>query len=152
MSKQYLSAVIEEDVVIGQHTSVWYFAHIAEGARIGVSCNIGERVYIGKGVIIGDNVRIGNGANIYEGTIIRNNVFIGNNTSFTNVRKPQAGRKGKLLDTIVEDGVSIGAGAVVVGGVKIGRGAIVADGAVVVGHIPEGAWANGNPARIKIKE
>lgn len=151
MNKQYLSAIIEEDAIIGEHTSVWYFAHISEGVRIGVSCSIGERSYIGRGVIIGDNVRIGNGVNIYPGAIIKNGVFIGNNTSFTNVRKPLVGKKGKILDTIVEDGVSIGANATIVGGVKIGKGAVVADGAVVVGHVPDGAWANGNPARVKTK-
>lgn len=150
--KQYLSAVIEENVMIGTHTNIWYFAHISEGARLGVSCNIGERVYIGKEVIIGDNVRVGNGTNIYPGVIIKNNVFIGNNVSFTNVRKPHVGTKGKLLDTIVEEGASIGAGAVIVGGIKIGRGAIVADGTVVVGHVPDGAWINGNPGRVKQKD
>lgn len=149
---QFLSAVIEENVILGDGTKVWYFAHICQDVRIGTDCNIGERSYIGRGVIMGDNVRVGNGVNIYPGAIIKSGVFIGNNSSFTNVRKPQVGKKGKQLDTIVEENASIGANATIVGGVKIGKGAIIADGAVVVGHIPDGAWANGNPAKIKTKQ
>ena len=151
MNSYPVSAIIEKNAISGNDTIAWYFSHICEGARVGDNCSIGEKSYIGKGVLIGDNVRIGNNVNIYEGAIIKNNVFVGNNTAFTNVRKPIAGKKGKKLDTIIEDDVSIGANCTIVGGIKIGRGAIIADGAVVVSNVPDGAWANGNPAKIKIR-
>ena len=146
-----VSAIIEENVSFGDGSFVWYFAHICTGARLGRSVNIGEKSYIGAGVIIGDNVKVGNNVNIYPGAIIKDNVFIGNNVSFTNVRKPNVLKKGKPLDTIIEEGVSIGANSTIVGGVKIEKDAIIADGAVVVGNVPSGAWVNGNPGRIKIR-
>lgn len=149
--RQFLSAIIEENVSIGDGTKVWYYSHICTKVKMGRDCVIGERTYIGEGVILGDNVKVGNGVNIYSGTVIKDGVFIGNNTSFTNVRKPMARKVGKRLDTIVEEGASIGANSTIVGGVKIGKNAIVADGAVVVGNVPDNAWANGNPAKVKIR-
>lgn len=146
-----VSAIIEEDVSIGDGSMIWYFAHLMEGVKLGLNCSIGEKTFLGKGVIIGDDVRIGNSVNIYDGAIIKNRVFIGNNTSFTNVRTPRIGKPSKFLDTIVEDDVSIGANATIVAGVKLGKGCVIADGAVVVGNIPPMSFAHGNPARIKIR-
>ena len=54
---------------------------------------------------------------------------------------------------IVEDGVLIGANAVVIEGVHIGEGAVVAAGAVVIEDVPAGAVVAGSPARIvKMKD
>ena len=54
---------------------------------------------------------------------------------------------------IVEDGVLIGANAVVIEGVHIGAGAVVAAGAVVIEDVPAGAVVAGSPARIvKMKD
>ena len=144
-----VSAVIEEDVQIGKGSFVWYFSHVMSGAKIGQDCTIGEKVFIGKDVIIGDRVKIGNGASICEGAIIKDDVFVGMNAVFTNVRKPVAFRKAeKYLDTIIEERSSIGANATVVGGVRVGKGSMIADGAVVIGNLPDGILAAGNPARI----
>lgn len=49
---------------------------------------------------------------------------------------------------IVEDGVLIGANAVVIEGCRIGRDAVVAAGAVVVEDVPAGTVVAGCPARI----
>lgn len=48
----------------------------------------------------------------------------------------------------LEDGVSVGALAIVLGGVRIGRSARIGAGAVVLTDLPEGAVAVGNPARV----
>lgn len=144
-----VSSIIEKDVIIGEGSFVWYFSHIMEKARIGAFCSIGEKSFIGKKVLIGDNVKIGNNVNIYEGTIIKDNVFIGNGVSFTNVRQPKVGTKGKILDTIVDELASIGANATIVGGIKIGKGAVIADGSVVIGDVAPGTFVAGNPARRK---
>ena len=54
---------------------------------------------------------------------------------------------------IVEDGVLIGANAVVIEGVHIGKNAVVAAGAVVIEDVPENAVVAGSPARIiKMKD
>ena len=54
---------------------------------------------------------------------------------------------------VVEDGVLVGANAVVIEGVRVGRGAVVAAGAVVIQDVPENAVVAGCPARvIKMKD
>ncbi|WP_279380546.1 DapH/DapD/GlmU-related protein, partial [Oscillibacter sp. CU971] len=52
-----------------------------------------------------------------------------------------------------EDGVLVGANAVVIEGVRIGKNAVVAAGAVVIEDVPENAVVAGSPARvIKMKD
>ena len=54
---------------------------------------------------------------------------------------------------IVEDGVLVGANAVVIEGVHIGKNAVVAAGAVVIEDVPDNAVVAGSPARIiKMKD
>jgi acetyltransferase-like isoleucine patch superfamily enzyme len=52
----------------------------------------------------------------------------------------------ELLETIVDDGASIGSGAVILGGVHIGAGALVGAGAVVTRDVAPGATVAGSPA------
>lgn len=54
----------------------------------------------------------------------------------------------EMPETVVEDAVWIGHGAVVLAGTTIGRGAIVAAGAAVAHHVPAYAVVGGVPARI----
>ena len=60
----------------------------------------------------------------------------------------------QAVNTIVnEDGVLVGANAVVIEGVRIGAGAVVAAGAVVTENVPPNAVVAGTPARIiKMKD
>jgi len=54
---------------------------------------------------------------------------------------------------IVEDGVLVGANAVVIEGVHVGKNAVVAAGAVVIEDVPENAVVAGCPARVvKMKD
>ena len=50
------------------------------------------------------------------------------------------------MQTIVEEGASIGAGAVILPGVTIGRGAIIGAGATVVSDVPAGVTVVGTKA------
>jgi acetyltransferase-like isoleucine patch superfamily enzyme len=52
-----------------------------------------------------------------------------------------------LERTAVEDGASLGSGAIILGGVRIGAGALVGAGAVVTHDVPPGATVVGSPAR-----
>jgi dTDP-4-dehydrorhamnose 3,5-epimerase-like enzyme len=54
----------------------------------------------------------------------------------------------KFLETIIEAGASIGAGAVILPGLTVGQGAMVGAGATVTRSVPPRAVVVGNPARI----
>ena len=48
----------------------------------------------------------------------------------------------------IQDGVSVGVGAIILGGIEIGEGAVVGAGSVVVKNVPENTIVVGNPARV----
>lgn len=142
------TADIAENAHIGAGTRVWQFVIILGEAQIGRDCNICAHVLIEGDVVIGNNVTIKPGVQIWDGMRIGNDVFIGPNVTFSNDRLPRSGNRAfKLESTILEDGCSVGAGAVVLPGVTVGRCAMVGAGAVVTRDVPANAVVIGNPAR-----
>ena len=135
---------------IGEGTRIWQFAVVLEGARIGRDCNICAHAFIENNVEIGDNVTIKCGVQLWDGLRVGNDVFIGPNATFCNDRYPRSGVRDSrrtLLNTIIEDGVSIGAGSVILPGITIGRNAMIGAGAVVTKDVPPDTTVVGNPAR-----
>lgn len=133
---------------IGGGTSVWQFVVILAGARIGSECNINAHVFIENDVVVGDRVTIKNGVQLWDGLRVGNDVFIGPNATFTNDRYPRSKKyPPEFLQTFVEDGASIGAGAVILPGLTIGAGAMVAAGAVVTKDVAPQSLVLGNPAK-----
>jgi len=57
----------------------------------------------------------------------------------------------KFLETIIEDGASIGAGSIVMGGVTIGKNSMIGAGSLVTKNVPADQLWYGNPAKF-IKE
>jgi len=144
------TAIIEENVFIGEGTRIWHFVHIRRGARIGKNCNIGKGVYIDEGVVIGNNVKIQNFVSVYRGVTIEDDAFIGPHATFTNDLYPRSfNRDWKVIPTLVKRGASIGANATIVCGVMIGEYAMVAAGAVVTKDVPPHGLVMGNPARLR---
>lgn len=134
---------------VGEGTRIWAFAHVLPGAQIGRDCNICDHVFIENDVIVGDRVTIKNGVQLWDGVRLADDVFVGPNATFTNDRFPRSKQyPARFLETRIERGASIGAGAVILPGIVIGAGAMVGAGAVVTRTVPPNAIVVGNPARI----
>lgn len=145
------TAVVEDGAVLGEGVRVWHHAHVRAGARLGAGTGVGKNAYIGRDVRIGRGCKIQNNVNVYEGVTLEDHVFCGPSMTFTNLSSPlpraAIGRRAQLQQTLVREGASLGAGAVIVCGVEIGRFAFVAAGAIVVRDVRPFELVAGNPAR-----
>lgn len=134
---------------IGEGTSVWQYVVILQRARIGRDCNINAHCFIENDVVLGDRVTVKCGVYLWDGLRIADDVFIGPNATFTNDRLPRSKHyPDSFAETVIEQGASIGAAAVILPGLTIGSGAMVGAGAVVTRDVPPRALVVGNPARI----
>jgi UDP-2-acetamido-3-amino-2,3-dideoxy-glucuronate N-acetyltransferase len=123
---------------------------VQEGAVCGTDVVIGAFCFVARGARIGAGTRIQSHTSVWDGVELGEDVFVGPAVTFTNVRRPRVRypRGGKWDRTIVEDGASLGARAVLVAPVRVGTGAMVGAGAVVTRDVPAHAVVVGNPARI----
>ncbi|MCE1242621.1 serine O-acetyltransferase [Oryzomicrobium sp.] len=114
-----------------------HLARFFTGIEIHPGATIGRRFFIdhGMGVVIGETALIGDDVTLYHGVTL-------GGTSWN---------KGKRHPTL-EDGVVVGAGAMILGPITIGAGAKVGSNAVVVKEVPAGGTAVGNPARLVLRE
>lgn len=152
------TAILEDDVSIGQNTKIWHFAHIRRGTKIGQNCIIGKAVFIDFDSQIGNNVKIQNHAILYHQAIIADGVFVGPNVCFTNDKRPRAINPDGTLKSADDWGVStieVGQGAAIGGhcvltpGVKLGAWSMVGAGSVVTKAVPPFALVYGNPAKVR---
>jgi len=143
------TAIVEDDVQIGDETKVWHWVHVVKGAVIGKSCVLGQNVFVGGKAVLGDNVRVQNNVSIYDEVILGDDVFCGPSMVFTNVINPRShvNRKDQYLKTVVKKGASIGANATIICGNDIGSYAFIGAGAVVTKPIPDYALVVGNPGK-----
>lgn len=134
---------------IGARTRIWQYVVIMPDAKIGNDVNICSHCLIENNVVLGDRVTIKSGVQIWDGLHIGNDVFVGPNVTFTNDRFPRSKiYPEEFLETRIENGVSIGGGAVILPGVVLGASSMVGAGAVVTKSVPPYAIVIGNPARI----
>lgn len=134
---------------IGAGTRIWQFVVVLAGAKIGQDNNICSHCLIENDVVIGDRVTVKSGVQLWDGLRVGDDVFIGPNASFANDRFPRSKKTPEtFLQTVVDAGASIGAGATILPGITIGRNAMVAAGAVVTRSVPPNAIVVGNPAKI----
>lgn len=142
----HLADVACED--IGPGTKVWQYVVVLPKAKIGADCNICAHVLIENDVVVGDRVTVKSGVQLWDGLRVGDDVFIGPNATFTNDLFPRSKKyPEKYLQTVIEVGASIGAGAVILPGITIGAGALVAAGAVVTKNVAPKSLVRGNPAR-----
>lgn len=112
-------------------------ARTVTGVEIHPGAKIGRRVFIdhGMGVVIGETAEVGDDVMMYHG------VTLGGRSMQPVKRHPT-----------IESGVTLGAGARLIGPVTIGAGAQIGANAVVVRDVPDGATAVGVPAVVRIPE
>jgi acetyltransferase-like isoleucine patch superfamily enzyme len=148
-AKIHESAYVDDDVEIGDHTSIWHFSHVLSRVKIGPDCVIGQNVVIGPDVMIGKHCKIQNNVSIYKGVTLEDGVFCGPSCVFTNVNNPRAEieRKSEFRQTRVKRGSTIGANATIVCGHVLGEYCFIAAGSVVTTDVPAFALMAGVPAR-----
>ena len=144
---------------IGRGTHIWAFTHVLKGAKIGAQCNIGDHCFIETGVNIGDNVTVKNGNKIWEGVTLNNGAFVGPSASSPTDdlyprspllphTKARYNVRQWLVTTHIQEGATVGAGAVIIAGKRIGEFAIVCAGTVVTKNVPAHALVAGDPVRV----
>jgi UDP-2-acetamido-3-amino-2,3-dideoxy-glucuronate N-acetyltransferase len=123
---------------------------VKDGAELGTDVVVGAFCFIAKGAVVGAGTRIQSHTSVWAGVELGEDVFVGPGAVFTNVRHPRAAfpRAPDWERTVVEDGATVGAGAVLVAPVRVGRCAMVGAGAVVTRDVPAYAVVVGNPARV----
>ncbi|MEM9905329.1 MAG: acyltransferase [Cyanobacteria bacterium P01_D01_bin.44] len=152
------TAMVEDNVTLGDGSSVWDNAHIRHDTRLGEECIVGGKSYIAYGVTIGNRVKINASAYICNGVTLEDGVMISAGTIFTNDRFPRAATTDlkslyssdpdeHTLLTRVCEGATIGAGCVIGNDLSIGRFAMVGMGSVVTKSVPDFHLAYGTPAR-----
>jgi len=152
-------SAIVETAEIGEGTRIWAYTHVMSDVTIGANCNIGEHCFIESGSTVGNQVTIKNGNMIWEGVHLEDGVFVGPLVIFTNDLYPRSPRlpqaqtryadRGWLKPTVVKQGASLGAGAVILAGVVIGEYCLVGAGSIVNRSLPPHALVVGSPARLR---
>lgn len=118
------------------------------GCTIGDGAFIGPFVEVQRNATVGRRSRIQSHSFVCEGVHIGEDTFVGHGVIFINDRDPRANNEEWVLEeTHVEDGVSIGSGAVIMCGIRLGKGCRIGAGAVVTRDVPAGATVVGVPAR-----
>ena len=131
-----IKARIEPGAIIREKVTIGEGAVIMMGAIINIGAVVGKGTMIDMGTVLGGRAMVGDHCHIGAGTVL------------AGVVEPAS-----ATPVIVEDGVLVGANAVVIEGVHIGKNAVVAAGAIVIEDVPENAVVAGSPARIiKMKD
>lgn len=110
--------------------SISMLSRALTGIEIHPAARIGEGLFIdhGAGVVIGETADIGNDVTLYQG------VTLGGTGFATGKRHPT-----------VQDNVTIGSGAKLLGPITIGHGAKIGANSVVITDVPPNSTVVGNP-------
>ena len=113
--------------------SIAYVSRALTGIEIHPAADIGDGLFIdhGTGVVIGETAVIGNDVTLYQG------VTLGGTGFATGKRHPT-----------VEDNVTVGSGAKLLGPITVGHGAKIGANSVVINDIPANSTVVGNPGHV----
>ncbi len=145
----HTSATIDDGASIGKGTKIWHHVHVMPESEIGEYCILGQNVFVGRGAKLGRGVKIQNNVSVYQGVICEDHVFLGPSMVMTNVINPRSSieRKDEMRQTLIREGVTIGANATIVCGIEIGAYSFIAAGAIVVKDVRPFELIIGNPGR-----
>lgn len=107
-----------------------------------------ENLHLGHRVIIGASVSLGAHSHITLGDDVRISRDVIVETAGLDFSAGQPPYKHVSAPITIEEGVWIGARAIILGGVTIGRNAVIASGAVVTQSVPPHSVVGGVPARL----
>ncbi|WP_276272050.1 serine O-acetyltransferase [Haloarcula litorea] len=109
-----------------------HLGRLLTGVEIHPGATVGDRLFVdhGMGTVVGETADVGDDVLMYHG------VTLGGASMRREKRHPT-----------LEDGVTVGADATIIGPVTVGENATVGAGAVVVDDVPPGTTVVGNPAR-----
>jgi serine O-acetyltransferase len=113
--------------------AIAYATRTITGVEIHPSARIGRGLFIdhGMGVVIGETAEVGDDVTLYQGVTLGGTGFA----------------QGKRHPT-VQDNVTIGSGAKLLGPITIGHGAKVGANAVVIHDVPAHSTVVGNPGHV----
>ena len=157
MARIHPTAIIEDDVTLGEGTSIWDNVHIRHGPPSARMHRRRKELHRLRREV-GNRVKINAMVYICEAVTIEDGVMISASTTFTNDRFPRATfpdlkslRPSEpdehTLPTLVREGSTIGAGCIIGNDLEIGRWAMVGMGSVVTKSVPDFHLVLGSPAR-----
>ncbi len=126
-----IQARIEPGAIIRDQVEIGKNAVIMMGAMINIGSVVGEGTMIDMNVVLGGRATVGKNCHIGAGAVL------------AGVIEPPS-----ASPVVVEDGVVVGANAVILEGVRVGEGSVVAAGAVVTEDVPPLSVVAGTPARV----
>ncbi|WP_320171782.1 Gfo/Idh/MocA family oxidoreductase [Maridesulfovibrio sp.] len=143
------TAIVDQNVEIGEGTKIWHFSHVLGGTTIGTNCNLGQNVVAGPNVKIGNGCKIQNNVSVYKGVTLEDDVFCGPSMVFTNVYNPRAhvARMNEVRETLIKKGATLGANCTIVCGNTVGNYALIGAGSVVTKDVQDYALMVGSPAK-----
>jgi acetyltransferase-like isoleucine patch superfamily enzyme len=127
--------ISDDPIVIGDGVTIWEFTEIYGPVTIGNGTFLNQYVYVRANTRIGKNVNVAQFAK-----------FISDSHEISSSGR-RAGTPG-FRTIVIEDGVWIGASALILGGVTVGRGSIIGAGSVVTHDVEPNTIYAGNPARL----
>lgn len=143
-------AVVFYDVIIGPGSLLGDGASIREGCTIGARCVIGRHTTIHYSTSIGDGTKVMDLSHVTGNCSVGKDVFI--SVGVMMVNDNAIGREGYSANHIrgptIEDGVAVGAGAILVAGIQLGKGSVIGAGSLVTGDVSPLTMVIGMPARI----
>ncbi len=162
LKEQYTPVIIGEHCILCPYSVVYIGTKIGNNTLLGDHCSIREDCSVGEYCIISRNVTvnyetiIGHHTKIMDGTHLTGNMIIGNHVFVSvmviSTNDNAMGRDGysenDVRGPIIEDYVTVGAGANILPNVTIGKNAIVGASALVTKDVVPNAVVMGIPARV----